>query len=63
MDPASFTLVGLCCCIEHETCTASFWFEDEYENHMDNCCHWPEYDTYTQVFRLRGSCNQRMNDI
>ncbi|RHZ46007.1 C2H2-type zinc finger protein [Aspergillus thermomutatus] len=47
---------------ECETCTATFWYQDECEEHMYDYGHWPECETCTSTFRTWRACNQHMND-
>lgn len=47
---------------ECETCSATFRYEDDCEEHMDDYDHWPECETCTRTFRTQRACNQHMND-
>lgn len=48
---------------ECETCTATFFWQNECEKHMDDDNHWPECETCTRTFRTQRACNQHMNDL
>jgi len=42
-------------------CTETFYYEFDWEVHMDNYGHWPECETCPAVFRSWNACNQHMN--
>ncbi|KIX09294.1 uncharacterized protein Z518_00373 [Rhinocladiella mackenziei CBS 650.93] len=45
-----------------ETCTATFWYQDDCEDHMDDYGHRPKCETCTRAFRTQRACDQHMND-
>lgn len=47
---------------ECETCTSTFWYQDDCEYHMDDHGHWPECETCPRVFRTNEFRDQHMND-
>jgi hypothetical protein len=46
---------------ECETCTETFWDQDDCHDHMNDYDHWPECETCTKTFRTQRACNQHMN--
>ncbi|KAE8355933.1 hypothetical protein BDV28DRAFT_17108 [Aspergillus coremiiformis] len=46
---------------ECETCTETFWYREDCEEHMSDYGHWPKCESCTRVFRTRRACNQHMN--
>ncbi|KAB8235671.1 hypothetical protein ETB97_010219 [Aspergillus alliaceus] len=44
------------------SCTDTFYYEDEWEEHMYDYRHWPECETCPKTFRTWRACNQHMDN-
>lgn len=48
---------------ECATCTDTFYYGEDCDEHMDDYDHWAECDTCNNLFRSQRSCDQHMNAL